>query len=225
MTGPRPRLRAVGDRGLLVELAETPGEAATAAVLALDRVLAADPLPGQCEVVPALVDLLVVYDPCITGPAALAAALAPRLAAAAAAPGRQGAAHVVPVCYEPPFARDLAAVAAATGLSPQAVVEAHAGADWHVAMVGFAPGYAYLAGGPAALALPRKPAPVRDIPAGSVVIAGRQSLVTALTMPTGWWVIGQSPLPVLTGDPARPFRFAPGDRIAFRPVPAAGMPA
>jgi inhibitor of KinA len=82
-------------------------------------------------------------------------------------------------------------------------------------MYGFAPGYAYLSGLPPPLHLDRKPAPVRNVPAGTVIIAGGMCLITTLTMPTGWWRIGRTETRVLTGDPAHPFAFAVGDRLRF----------
>jgi inhibitor of KinA len=92
-------------------------------------------------------------------------------------------------------------------------------------MYGFAPGYAYLTGVPDAIRRPRKAAPVRAVPAGSVIIAGGQCLVTTLTMPTGWWVIGRSPTRILTGEVQRPFLFDVGDRVRFRRISAADMAA
>ena len=83
---------------------------------------------------------------------------------------------------------------------------------------GFAPGFAYLAGVPAAIQLPRKPAPVRGLPAGSVAIAGPQCLTSTLVMPTGWWVIGRSPTRILTDDSERPFLFDVGDEVVFRRI-------
>ena len=129
----------------------------------------------------------------------------------------------VAVCYEDDLAPDLPAVARTAGLTPEAVIAAHLSGDYRVYMYGFAPGYAYLAGVPEAIRMPRKPAAVRGIPAGSVVIAGPQCLVTTLAMPTGWWIIGRSPTRVLTADPARPFLFDVGDRVRFRRIPRAGL--
>lgn len=212
-----PRFRPVADHALLVEFAETPDDAAHAAVLRLDRALAAHPFAGFAEAVPATVSLLVDFDPLVTGHTAAETALR-ALLARPAAPVEQPRRHVVPVCYEGDCAPDLAEVARLTGLSPEAVIAAHLAADYAVAMYGFAPGYAYLAGGPPALHLPRKPAARRGIAAGSVIIAGAQCLITTLTMPTGWWIIGRSPTRVLTGDAARPFLFAVGDRVAFRRI-------
>ena len=87
-------------------------------------------------------------------------------------------------------------------------------------MYGFAPGYAYLGGVPDPIQVPRKPVPLRDVPAGSVIIAGPQCLITTLTMPTGWSIIGRSPTRVLTDDPDHPFLFDIGDRVMFERISA-----
>ena len=217
-----PAFRALADRAVLVEFAAQPSPAVEAQVRALDRALSARPCPGLVEAVPAFVNLMVVFDPLQTDHAQVTAHLTHLLSRA---PDRAAppALHRVAVCYDPPFAPDLDAVAHQAGLSPEAVIAAHLAGQFHVVMYGFAPGYAYLGGLPAPLTLDRKPAPVRGVAAGSVIIAGRQCLVTTLTMPTGWWVIGRSPTAILTGDPARPFLFDVGDRVQFHRVTAAEM--
>src|SRR5690606_14886683 len=95
---------------------------------------------------------------------------------------------------------------------------AHLAGQYEVFMYGFAPGYAYLAGVPEAIRMPRKPTALRGVAAGSVLIAGPQCLVSTITMPTGWWNIGRSPTRILTDDPERPFLFDIGDRVRFRRI-------
>lgn len=204
-------LRKVAGHALLVEMGSQIDEATHEAVLALDRALQETPPPGLVEVVPAFVNLLLVFDPALTSHEALSKAvraLPPR--PQALAPRR----HDLAITYD---GRDLPEVARKTGLTEAEVAACHAQGDYKVFLYGFAPGYAYLGGLPAALRLDRKPQPLRDVPAGSVIIAGSQCLVTTLTMPTGWWIIGHSPARILTGDPARPFLFEVGDRVRFQP--------
>jgi inhibitor of KinA len=124
----------------------------------------------------------------------------------------------VEVCYDEPYGPDVGAVAERVGLSSEAVIEAHLGGDYKVFMYGFAPGYAYLGSVPPVLQLPRKTAPVRNVPAGSVIIAGPQCLVTTLTMPTGWWILGRSPTRILSPHAENPFLFDVGDRVRFKRV-------
>lgn len=219
-----PRLVPVADRAVLVEFGDAVEEAVHDAVLALDRALNGAPIPGVQEVVPAMVNLLVVFDPLVTDHATVSAALRPLLALRGTAQERV-AQHDIPVCYDPSVASDLAAVATARGMTPDAVIAAHLAGDYSVWMYGFAPGYAYLSGTPEPIRLPRKAAPVRGVPAGSVIIAGGQCLITTLTMPTGWWIIGRSPARILTGDPARPFLMDVGDRVRFRRIGLDGLGA
>ena len=221
MTG-FPRCVPLADRAVLVELGDAVGPGVQAQIWALDRALQEQPVPGQVELVPAMVNLLVIFDPLLTDHAAVTADLMPWLAVLADRP-LAGAAREVRVCYDPPFAPDLQAVADQTGMTPEAVIAAHLAGDYRVAMYGFAPGSAYLTGVPEPIRLPRKSAPVRAVPAGSVIIAGGQCLVTTLTMPTGWWVIGRSPTRILTGQTARPFLFDVGDPVRFRRVTAAEL--
>lgn len=211
--------RPIADHALLVEFAATITDAAHAEVLALDAALAAHPFEGFREAIPAFVNLLVDFDPVLTDHARVEAHL--RRLDGQTRPAQSPTCREVPVCYD--AAPDLDEVARLTGLSPEAVIAAHLAGDYQVFLYGFAPGYAYMGGLPAALRLDRKPSPVRGVPAGSVIIAGAQCLITTLTMPTGWWIIGRTSTRVLTGDPARPFLFDVGDRVRFRRVAAADL--
>lgn len=213
----QPRFSAVADHALLVEFAETLGDAAHDAVLTLDQALTAHPMPGLREAVPAYVSLLVDFDPLVTDHIAVEAALRRLLAHPPTLPRHDGQREVL-VCYDTDFAPDLAEVARQTGLSAESVIAAHLAGDYRVFMYGFAPGYAYLAGVPQALHLNRKTAPRRGVAAGSVIIAGAQCLVTTLEMPTGWWIIGRSPTTILSTSLARPFLFDVGDKVTFRRI-------
>jgi inhibitor of KinA len=209
--------RPVADHAILVDFADTLSDAAHAAVLHLDQALAAHPCTGFREAIPAFVNLLVDFDPLITDHRAVETHLRGLLdhpAAAASLPAQRE----VLVCYDDDLAPDLASVARMTGLSTETVINAHLAGDYAVFLYGFAPGYAYLGGVPKPIQLDRKPAAVRGVAAGSVIIAGPQCLVTTLTMPTGWWIIGRSPTQILTGDPERPFLFDVGDKVRFRRI-------
>lgn len=209
-----PRFTPVADHALLVSFADAISDASSAAVMALDQSLARSPCVGLAECVPAMVSLLVDFDPLLTDHAQVQAHVQGLLGQPV--PDRAaGRLHEVEVCYDAALAPDLASVARAAGLSVDEVVALHLQAEYRVRMYGFAPGYAYLSGVPAAIQVPRKPAAVRDIPAGSVLVAGPQCLVTTLTMPTGWSVIGRSPTRILTGDEHAPFLFDVGDRVRF----------
>ena len=118
----------------------------------------------------------------------------------------------VPVRYD---GADLEAIAAACGLTVDATIALHAGANYTVSFVGFQPGFAYLEGLDARLHLPRRDRPRTRVPAGSVAIANGYSAVYPLESPGGWNLLGSTMLALF--DPARdPFALlAPGDCVRF----------
>lgn len=220
-TGPGHRTAPVGDRALLVEFDGQVDDAALALVRSLDAALADTPPPGIVEVVPATTSLLVVFDPLVTDHAAVTRFVESRTVR----PGGPvpGSHHVVEVCYDDEFAPDLAEVVERTGLGAAEVVAAHLAGRYTVGMYGFAPGYAYLVGVPAPIRLPRKPTPGPVVPAGSVLVTGRQCLVVPTPLSTGWFVIGRSPTRVFDPDSQRPFRFGVGDTVTFERIDTGTM--
>lgn len=216
------RIVAVGDQAVSVGFADPPARGGFdperhARLLALDDVLGTRPVHGVVEVQPALVNLLVRFDPSVTDHEEVAAAVIASVPTTGAVRAAR-ATHRVDVCHDPSVAPDLPAVATQAGMTVDEVVGAQLGAIYEVLMYGFAPGYAYLGGLPERLAVPRKPAAVRDVPRGSVIIAGGQCLVTTVDMPTGWWVIGRSPTALVSEDEDRPFPMGVGDLVEFRSV-------
>ncbi|MBE9607147.1 allophanate hydrolase subunit 1 [Acetobacteraceae bacterium H6797] len=220
-----PVFRPVADHALLVDFGDRIDKAVHDEVLRLDAGLSAQSVPGFLEAVPAYVNILIRFDPMVTDHGAVEAALRRLIAAPGSAP-KAGQVREVRVCYDADLALDLPGVAEATGLDAEDVIAAHLAGDYRVYMYGFAPGYAYMAGVPEKIRVPRKTAPVRDIAAGSVMIAGPQCLVTTMVMPTGWWVIGRSPTRILDGGEGdRPFLFDVGDSVRFTRISRAEFEA
>jgi inhibitor of KinA len=217
LTSRLPRFRAVADQAVLVEFGDVIDDLGYAQVLSLDKKLAAAPFDGFKESVPAYVSLLVVFDPAVTDHLAVEQALDGLLSPADVL-GHVGKVREVAICYDEDFSTDLVDVAKQTGLTTDEVIAAHLSQTYLVFMYGFAPGYAYLGGVPPELRLPRKSSAIRGVPAGSVIIAGAQCLITTLTMPTGWWIIGRSPTQILLDDPIRQFLFDVGDQVRFRRI-------
>ncbi len=218
------RIRCVGDSGILVEFGDRIAFDVNDRVVALDRALQEAPPPGLVSLTPAYASLLVGYDPLTTTPETLIAAIEATDHNASPVPaGAQGV--EIPVCYDPPYGPDLARVAADTGRSVEAVVAAHLSASYRVYMYGFAPGYAYLGGVAPEIQVPRRTTPVRDVPTGSVIIAGPQCIVTTVMMPTGWWIIGRSPARIFRPEDPEPFLLQVGAEVRFLRISAAELAA
>jgi inhibitor of KinA len=128
---------------------------------------------------------------------------------------RTGGLVEVPVCYEGGFAPDLEDVAAFGGVATEEVVARHAGRSYRVYMIGFVPGFAYLAEVDGRIAMPRRAVPRRVVPAGSVGIAGGQTGIYPAETPGGWNIIGRTPLRPWDPDRDEPSLFRPGDAVRF----------
>lgn len=124
----------------------------------------------------------------------------------------------LPVCYDPTVAPDLTDVAQRTGLSVEDIIERHCQQRLTVVAMGFAPGFGYLDGLDPALSLPRKATPRSEVPAGSVAIANRQSVIYSTATPGGWHIIGRSPARLIEYEPALRTLFEIGDQVKFEPI-------
>lgn len=204
-----------GDRGLLVELADT------AAVVAWADLVGADPaLTGLvADVVPGARTVLLVARPGVS--LDRLRAVVPdeehRGTPAEGAPRQRPpqAEVVVPVVYD---GADLADVAELTGLTGAEVVAAHTGTPWQVAFGGFAPGFAYLVGGDPRLQVPRLDRPRAAVPAGAVGLAGEFSGIYPRSSPGGWRLVGRTDLVLWDVERDPPALLSAGTTVRFEAV-------
>ena len=213
-----PRFLPVGDTALTVEFGEAIDPAVNAAVIALDRALAAAEIPGIVETVPTYRSLLVCYEPAELPYATLLHHMRELLQAGFGQSYRAGRRWTVPVAYGGAFGEDLEQVAATLRLSPEEVVAEHTGIEYMVYLVGFNPGAPNLGVLPERLHIPRRKVPHPMVAAGSVAIGGMQTGITSIAIPTGWHILGRTPVRPFAPDRDEPFLFKPGDRIRFRPI-------
>ena len=123
----------------------------------------------------------------------------------------------IPVIYGGEQGPDLTEVARLSGFTPKQVVELHASVDYVVWFLGFQPGFPYLGGLPASLAMPRRAEPRLKVPGGSVGIGGQQTGIYPLSTPGGWQLIGRTSLPLFSPNREEPILLRPGDTVRFVP--------
>ena len=221
------RVVPLGDRALLIHLGTTIDDATHRLVRAVCARLAARPVPGTIELVPAFASVAVHYEPARVpndgrareqrSPYERFADRVRNVLADVEADVLPAARTVeIPVRYGGDEGPDLEAVAAAHGLTAEEVVRLHSGATYRVYMLGFAPGFAYLGGLPEAIATPRRPEPRTAVPAGSVGIGGNQTGIYPLVSPGGWQLIGRTALRLFDPRRAPPALLAIGDVVRFR---------
>lgn len=214
------RFLNAGDTAMVVEFSDKVDAAVNADVLRLDARLAALELAGIVEIVPTYRSLMVHYDP-VALPAEELRRKVEGLFPLPQEEEAEARRWIIPVCYGGEHGMDLTFIAETHGISEEEVIRIHSGADYRVYMIGFAPGFAYLGGLPEQLHTSRRTHPRAMTPAGSVSIGGVQAAVTSVAAPSGWHMLGRTP--VKTYDPQRgdtTFLLRAGDRIRFTTIDA-----
>jgi len=205
----RVRVHPLGDTAVLAELGTKLDTALNTRAIALAAAL--KKRRDVRQAVAGHASVTVHFDPDQITHQALAAAIN-RLATKRPPLDEPGRLHRIPVVYDGP---DLYAVALQLGLSTHQVIELHGRPIYRVFLVGFVPGWAYLGPLPDELALPRRPVPRTQVPAGSVAIAGHQTGIYPLVSPGGWHLIGHTSVKLFLPDSDPPSLFRGGDRVKF----------
>jgi inhibitor of KinA len=214
------RVKPAGDSAVVVEFEERIDCAVNDRVLALVGSIEAAGLAGIRDVVPTYRSAAIYFDPLKTDVTGLFA----RLEVEAARPGREPVAESartpirIPVCYGTAFGPDLEDVAAFGRMDAEEVVSLHCGRTYRVFMLGFLPGFAYLAPVDERIAAPRLAAPRARVPAGSVGIAGTQTGIYPAESPGGWKLIGRTPVRPFDSRRKEPFLLKAGDHVEFYSV-------
>lgn len=118
----------------------------------------------------------------------------------------------IPVVYDGP---DLGFVASRWGTGVDEVVARHTAIEYVAEFCGFAPGFAYLAGLPDDLAVPRLESPRAQVAAGSVGLAGTWCGVYPTPSPGGWRLLGRTDAVLWDQERESPALLAPGTRVRF----------
>ncbi len=198
---------AAGDTALVVDFGNQVDLNVSAKVLALAGRLDALKIDGVIETVPTIRSLSIYYEPLSVSAIELERQVADIIEHLEEA-SVTGRIRDIPICYDPELAPDLEHVASQCNLDPAQVIELHSSRTYHVYMLGFLPGLAYLGDLAPELVLPRRTTPRPKNPGG---LAGHRR---------------QADLHLSDGDAvrlasARPFaRFAVGRRARERRVTA-----
>jgi KipI family sensor histidine kinase inhibitor len=121
----------------------------------------------------------------------------------------------IPVCYGGEFGPELESICEMLALTPDALIAMHTSRQHIVELIGFTPGFAYVAGLHADVNVPRLTAPRQRVEAGSVGVAGGLTGLYALAGPGGWPLIGRTPVALFCPDRSQPLLLSGGMRVRF----------
>ncbi|HRH59402.1 MAG TPA: 5-oxoprolinase subunit PxpB [Chitinophagaceae bacterium] len=219
-------IEPLGDHALIIRFVDLINDSVHQQILFLFQQLQKQPVTGMLDLIPAYTSLAVVYDVMVVNKEAPAFSAYQYIKKQVENLMEKSDWSFelrkriirIPVCYDSSFGIDLEEMAAQKRMSTDKIVRLHTETSYHVYMIGFLPGFAYMGIVDAQIAMPRKNSPRQKVPAGSVGIAGKQTGVYPFDSPGGWNIIGKTPLQMFNKNSKEPCLLQPGDEIIFEPV-------
>ncbi|MBE0484841.1 5-oxoprolinase subunit PxpB [Marinobacter sp.] len=210
-------IEPVSEDAVLITLAEAIDDTLPARIARLSQSLRDAKLPWLQDLIPSYATLLVVYDPMLADFRDVTSRLKTIMSTEDFQTDIKqpptGKLVELPVYYSIESGPDLAWLAAETGLDMLDIIRRHTAIEYRVHALGFAPGFAFMGEVDPAIAKPRKQTPRKQVPAGSVGIANRQTAVYPQASPGGWQIIGCCPTTLFDPDTLSLLRV--GDRVRF----------
>lgn len=210
-----PRIEVVAIDTLMVRLFQRIDEANMPWMLAASQRLSTAFGAHLLDLVPSYTTLMVQFA---LPPSEARALIAQALDGLQPGAGSGGRRHEIPVWYHASVGPELPVLAARSGLSEAEVVRVHSERDYPVFALGFAPGFGFMGLVDERLASPRLSTPRKQVAAGSVGIAERQTAAYPAVSPGGWNLIGRTPVRLFDRERGGFSLLQPGDRVRFVPV-------
>ena len=212
-----------GDSAVTMALGNRIDESLNQKVIAVKDWLYEHPFTGLTDVITAYSSVTILYDPAMIKAKAKPAhtvyqfisdMLETAYAGSVVTPAAEKLIHI-PVCYEQSLGPDLELVAQEKQLSIEEVIQLHTGRAYRVYMIGFLPGFPYMASVDERITMGRKIKPRAVIAAGSVGLAGLQTGIYPLDSPGGWQIIGRTPVKLFDKTNTNFLRINAGDAVRF----------
>lgn len=222
---PQFKIYPTGDSAITIQWGEAITDDANQQVMKIFYSLQAIPLPFITDIIPAFNSITLVYDMIewhkqnnhITIFEQIKNELIHRLQM----PGEyenESKLIRIPVCYHSDLGPDLEELTQFAQLTTENIIHLHCQPLYKVYMIGFLPGFPYMATVDPRIQMNRKATPRQHVPKGSVGIAGPQTGIYPLDSPGGWQLIGQTPIDLFDLSLENPCLLAPGDKVQFYPI-------
>ena len=220
---PSYKISSLGETALIIDFGNTIDESINKLVHSLFYQLQHDPIPGMIEAVPGYSSLTIYYDILFirnilnkqtTAFEWISESLKKIIPKDDIETGDPQILIKVPVCYEIEYAPDLGFIASQNKISHEEVIYLHTAATYHIYMLGFLPGFAYMGMVDEKISSSRKQKPV-FVEAGSIGIAGKQTGIYPFRSQGGWQIIGRTPLKLFDKEKINPVLFKAGDKVQF----------
>ncbi|WP_462411163.1 5-oxoprolinase subunit PxpB [Neobacillus sp. Marseille-QA0830] len=212
------RLEPLGDMGVRVTFGDKISVDIHREIQEFISRLRVEKIQGIIEWVPAYTNVAIYYRPEIIGYHTLVSKLTKTYEQNHQPVALTSKVYEIPVYYGGEAGPDLSYIASYTGLSEAEVIRLHSSQEYLIYMMGFVPGFPYLGGLPAELAVPRLTHPRLNVLPGSVGIGGSQTGIYPSGVPSGWRILGRTPIKLFDMESSPPVLLSAGNFLKFVPI-------
>ena len=177
-----------------------------------------NPPSGVIDIIPSLVNLLVVFDNYKTSANDIIKYVEDLNLENVTLEKKLPFHWEIPVCYESKYGLDLSFISEKCDLPESKVITLHHENVYKVGMMGFLPGLPFLTKLNEKLKLPRRNNPRTLVPSGSIGIAINQSVIYPQDSPGGWNLVGRTPVNIFDQRKENSILLSIGDKITFKPI-------
>ncbi|MEW9052601.1 MAG: 5-oxoprolinase subunit PxpB [Neobacillus sp.] len=211
----RIEIQPLGDVAIRISFGNEISETTHKKIQRFVSTLNQENIPGIVEWVPTYTSVAIYYRPEIISYSNLIKKVESVYSSLVGAATLAPIIYKIPVYYGGETGPDLSFVAQYHQLTEQEVIELHTKKEYLIHMIGFMPGFPYLGGLPEGLSVPRLEHPRSRVEPGSVGIGGNQTGIYPNEVPSGWRILGITPVKLFDFDKSEPFLFSSGNYIHF----------
>lgn len=205
----------MGEQIVLVQFQEVLSIEVNKEVQAFASKLQVEKIKGIKEIIPAMTNISVKYDPVQIGYEELINEIKKLIPFTEGIEEHNQKTVHIPVVFDDKYGPDLDFISETTGLTKEMIIEKLVSRTYYVYMTGFIAGLPYMGDIDQELRLPRRSTPRLKVPKGSVAIAGQMTDIYTIESPGGWHLVGWTPMEVFHYQKEPPSVLRPGDYVKY----------
>lgn len=213
-----PTYHPMGDQALVIQFEHVVSLEVSKRVHALTQRIKNSKLPGVKDLFPAFNNLTVCYDPAVIQYDELIKRVDPLIGDLSGESALDSKTIHVPVVFGGEYGPDLEEIAERSGLKSFEVVELLTSQPFLVYMIGFIAGYAYCGDIDPRLSFPRRANPRPKVRKGTIQIVNQQTGIFTMTAPSGWHLVGWTPMEMFNPYANPPSLLAAGNYLRYVPI-------
>ncbi|WP_209125057.1 5-oxoprolinase subunit PxpB [Alkalihalobacillus sp. BA299] len=210
-----PSYFMMGDKAIVIQFKQNISIETNKKVQISARIIEDRKIVGITQLLPAFNNLTVCYDPLVIRHDELLQELKKIESHISGDIQLDNKTLYVPVAFGGEYGPDLEEIANHAGLSQEEVISILQKTPYYVYMIGFIAGYPYSGDIDKRLSIPRRSNPRMKVEKGTVQIVNNLTGIFTMTAPSGWHLVGWTPMEIFNPNLEQISRLNAGDYIQY----------